>query len=226
MGGSVTFNFEVIFVFSNSGVGGSCGRVLVKDVEPSERQGILDAHNDLRGKVARGEEPLLSGVTASDMMELTWDEELARGAQLWADQCIWKHDSNDVCRFRVGQNLYQTGLFASDPQHVKVRPDWRKACQEWYDEVKLFTSDPTKPEWNYHGVGHFTQLIWSSTQYVGCGYIVFQGPGGLGGHETQYYVCNYGPAGNYQHRRIYKGGPTCGSCPSDTHCTKRGLCAR
>ena len=34
------------------------------------KQEILDAHNDLRGKVARGEEPELMGVTASNMMEL------------------------------------------------------------------------------------------------------------------------------------------------------------
>ena len=34
------------------------------------KQEILDAHNDLRGKVARGEEPELRGVTASNMMEL------------------------------------------------------------------------------------------------------------------------------------------------------------
>ena len=49
-------------------------------------------------QIARGEEPLLQGVTAGDMRELAWDEELARGAQLWADQCTWSHDSNDVCR--------------------------------------------------------------------------------------------------------------------------------
>ena len=49
-------------------------------------------------QIARGEEPLLQGVTAADMRELVWDEELARGAQLWADQCTWSHDSNDVCR--------------------------------------------------------------------------------------------------------------------------------
>ena len=61
-------------------------------------QEILTLHNELRRRVARGEEPELAGVTASDMLSLTWDSELARGAQLWAEQCVFQHDSNDVCR--------------------------------------------------------------------------------------------------------------------------------
>ena len=48
--------------------------------------------------MALGQEPQLAGVTASDMLSLTWDSELARGAQLWADQCVFQHDNNDVCR--------------------------------------------------------------------------------------------------------------------------------
>ena len=55
-------------------------------------------NSDLRRRVARGEEPQLAGVTASDMVSLSWDTELARGAQLWADQCVFQHDNNDVCR--------------------------------------------------------------------------------------------------------------------------------
>ena len=35
--------------------------------------------------------------TASDMQELVWDEELAHGARVWAEQCDFNHDSNDVC---------------------------------------------------------------------------------------------------------------------------------
>ena len=35
---------------------------------------------------------------SDDMMELVWDEELAVGAQLWANQCNFNHDKNDVCR--------------------------------------------------------------------------------------------------------------------------------
>ena len=65
------------------------------------RQEILSLHNELRSLVARGLEPRLAGLTASEMLRLEWDEELARGAQLWADQCIFQHDNNDICRSEV-----------------------------------------------------------------------------------------------------------------------------
>ena len=39
-------------------------------------------------------------------------------------------------RFRVGQNLFQRGTFNHDSVEEKVTPDWRKACFEWYDEVR------------------------------------------------------------------------------------------
>ena len=62
--------------------------------------------------MARGMEPRLAGLTASDMLSLEWDEELARGAQLWADQCIFQHDSNDVCRYILHfLRNYQNVLF-------------------------------------------------------------------------------------------------------------------
>ena len=53
--------------------------------------------------MAEGKEPVLEGVTAAGMVELEWDEELAAGAQLWADRCRFQHDSGAVCRFPVGQ---------------------------------------------------------------------------------------------------------------------------
>ena len=129
--------YNILFIFSTSGLGKTCSNVLYKDVKPNWKQEILDSHNDLRGLIARGEEPMLMGLTASDMMEMRWDEELARGAQLWADQCLWRHDSNNVCRFRVGQNLYQTATFPFLPLDNRTAPDWREACQAWYSEVNL-----------------------------------------------------------------------------------------
>ena len=33
------------------------------------------------------------------MAELVWDEELARGARIHAEQCQFDHDEADVCRW-------------------------------------------------------------------------------------------------------------------------------
>ncbi len=58
-------------------------------------------------KVATGKESRGSNgaqPAASDMNLLVWDEEVALGAQKWADQCQFGHDDErDVERFSVGQ---------------------------------------------------------------------------------------------------------------------------
>ena len=204
------------------------------------RQEILSLHNDLRSLVARGLEPRLAGLTASEMLRLEWDEELARGAQLWADQCIFQHDNNDICRsqvistdlefpltvccrFRVGQNLYQAAVLR-DPD-TETGADWEAAVSGWYSEVEMFRQDPRKYDGSYRSTGHFTQLVWSRTRYLGCGYILHQGYPGHQGLDTGYYVCNYGPAGNYFGQEVYGGGETCSRCPHNTSCDTQGLCS-
>ena len=44
----------------------------------------------------------------------------------------------------------------------------------------------------------------SLVRYVGCGYMMTGGYPGLPGLDTQYYVCNYGPAGNYYGQEVYR----------------------
>ena len=87
------------------------------------------------------------------MMKLEWDEELAEGAKLWAEQCNHGHDTNrDVCRFKVGQNLYIEG------KGGQPIADWNKAIQSWYIEVSLYSGDPTRFQYSRE-VGHFTQVV-------------------------------------------------------------------
>ena len=59
------------------------------------------------------------------MMSLSWDDELAAGAQLWASQCNFNHDTDrNVCRFGVGQNLYIAGYMGV------ATKNWRAAIGE------------------------------------------------------------------------------------------------
>ena len=108
------------------------------------------------------------------------------------------------CRFRVGQNLYQTAV--ARPAGGQSEPDWAGAVAGWYSEVETFQQDPTRYDGSYRRTGHFTQIVWSRTSYVGCGYIETAGYPGLAGLDTQYFVCNYGPAGNYFGQEVYGGG--------------------
>lgn len=50
---------------------------------------ILDFHNNIRDRVARGEEirGLVGGQPGGIIKPLVWNEELAQIAQRWANQC-------------------------------------------------------------------------------------------------------------------------------------------
>ena len=73
------------------------------------------------------------------MAELEWDDELARGAKLHAEECDFNHDKADTCRFKVGQNLYISGDGGTPVA------DWSRPVMSWYDEVKQYRGDPTGP---------------------------------------------------------------------------------
>ena len=67
------------------------------------------------------------------MMELKYNYELAYGAQLWANQCLFEHDDKATCKFSwIGQNLY-IGNFRGEPSNPKG--DWNSAIDAWYIEV-------------------------------------------------------------------------------------------
>ena len=76
-----------------------------------DKQTILIFHNEKRSTVAAGHE--LRGLpgpqpAASDMMEMTWDEELAGMAQYWANQCKWQHRRDKkFSESNIGENIAQ-----------------------------------------------------------------------------------------------------------------------
>lgn len=75
-------------------------------------------------------------------------------------------------------------------------------------------------------IGHFTQVIWAKSRYVGCGYTYYHYTGGVGYPYKQLYTCNYGPSGNYRGKPVYQEGRTCTACPAGTICNHAtGLCS-
>ncbi|XP_046655340.1 uncharacterized protein LOC124348961 isoform X2 [Daphnia pulicaria] len=200
--------------------GEQCGSsVSRRGVEDKNRQVILDAHNALRSIVASGQESRGRPgpqPQASNMQIMTWDEELATVAQRLAEQCLFEHDCNEcrkVGRFPVGQNLaveWTTG----PPLPI----NWKTQVTRWYEEVQEFPNTSARKFEFSVVTGHYSQIIWADTNRVGCGFTSYRDNGTL---ETNLYVCNYGPAGNFIGLPSYKVGAPCSQCPANTACSSR-----
>jgi uncharacterized protein YkwD len=126
---------------------------------------FLDAHNRLRAKHCAA--------------PLTWSKKLADVAQKWANTlrdkgCVFGHSPGA----KYGENLAAGTQGALDPTTT---------VDMWYDEIKLYKF----PNGGFSmQTGHFTQVVWRSTQQVGCGHVTCKG--------NDVYVCNYDPAGNWE----------------------------
>ena len=155
------------------GIGPTCNnQVFDNEMTEAMKQEILEKHNELRAKVANGQEG--DQPSATNMNKLIWDDELASNAQLWADQCPDGHDSNRrTIKYSgyVGQNM-------ADSWNSRNNMHWGLGTkvQDWYDEVKDWPA-ANVGAFSQAGatgmVGHYTQLVWAETKHVGCGVIYY-----------------------------------------------------
>lgn len=122
---------------------------------------------------------------------LAWDQALASGASAYARQLAstgtFRH-SDRRSRAGTGENLWMgtAGAFSAE-QMVR---DW--ASEKRWFVAGTFPNVSRTGRWS--DVGHYTQLVWSTTTRVGCG--VARGNG------RDVLVCRYAPAGNIDGRRV------------------------
>ncbi|XP_033607394.1 venom allergen 3-like [Cryptotermes secundus] len=200
--------------------GPKCEGYKKQPLTQKEKDLIVRKHNELRSKVANGQEHKGNPgpqPPASNMAELVWDDELAEIAQRWADQCEVGHDKcRTVERFSVGQNF--ASITTTSPEFLNLL---ERQIQSWYDEVEDVMPDTiTAFPGSSQGVtGHYTQLVWAKTKYVGCGrsfHVTDRG-------RTTVLLCNYGPHGNMWGSSVYETGTSCSACKSSP--CRDGLCS-
>ncbi|XP_048461720.1 cysteine-rich secretory protein LCCL domain-containing 2 [Rhincodon typus] len=174
-----------------------------RSISQIDKDEILQLHNHLRGEVYP---------SSSNMEYMEWDYELERSAESWAQQCIWDHGPSHLLK-SIGQNLaVHWGRYRSPASHV----------QAWYDEVKDYTypyvheCNPWCPERCSGAMcTHYTQLVWATTNRVGCAVNVC-GRMNVWGEiweNAVYLVCNYSPKGNWIGEAPYRHGRPCSECP-------------
>ncbi|OAL28385.1 hypothetical protein AYO20_09502 [Fonsecaea nubica] len=105
-----------------------------------------------------------------------WNETLASYAQSYSEGCVWTHSHGPY-----GENL------------ARGYPDVISAVDAWGNERALYNFSSSDPTGFTEATGHFTQLVWQSTQATGCGWTDCDGKNGLDGI---YLVCEYWPPGN------------------------------
>jgi hypothetical protein len=99
------------------------------------RQKLLDAHNELRNRVASGAETQWTPQpAASNMKALSWDSELEHWAMSYAGRCPSNHrnPAKRVSGDGFGENLYWG--WSSVKQNLDTL-DYRGAIKAFYDEV-------------------------------------------------------------------------------------------
>lgn len=149
-----------------------------RDQRPAERGEMLlrttmiSAHNRARREYGVG--------------PLAWDQSLARDAAIYAQRLArsgrFEHDPQVGRRPKQGENLWVgTRTAYSYAEMIGLLVDERR-----YFRPGRFPAVSRTGDWSQ--VAHYTQIVWPTTQRVGCAT--------ASNRSSDYLVCRYLPAGN------------------------------
>jgi hypothetical protein len=208
-------------------------RLLPGGLTTADKTVILNVHNMYRNMTAQGNTP--NHPSAKNMNQLVWDSNLAKVAQNYSQQCIWAHNPNRNSQMKqyatsssfnyvnqvVGENLFiSTG---SESMSTIL-----SGIKYWYNEYKYFTFGTisgTGKCVSGQECGHYTQLVWGLTRYVGCSYTKCATVKNLPTFTNAIlFACDYYFAGNFVGDYPYESGSSCANCPHDRGTCRDGIC--
>lgn len=156
----------------------------------------LYAHNQLRQQLNAGSLPNSPKPTTTTIgtpvNNLQWDPNLALVAQIYASTCVIGNNAYRTQQYQslggtatyVGENIASTTGTMTEQQFLGL---WSAEDTSFVYE-KLTSTDVTT-------FGHYSQLIWRNTSYVGCA---------IASCSTfQFAVCDYAEGGNYLNQYPY-----------------------
>lgn len=158
------------------------------DDEPADYRGLLTSHNALRAQV--GTAPL------------SWSNAAAAQAQAWAEQlategCEMRYNPDPVRREKLGENILKA--FSPQPYEGYKRTA-ATVVERWSSEGLYYdhTSHTCKAPLGRQ-CGQYLQMIWSTTEVVGCGRARCP--------NAEIWVCEYTPRGNQEGVKPYGNPP-------------------
>lgn len=119
---------------------------------------------------------------------LRWSDELAQGAQSWANTLATVNEMKHSGTATVGENL--AVWWGHHPTYEELIGMWGKEKDKYVPGI--FPAVATDGDWE--GIAHYTQMIWRDTTDVGCG-VAYNG-------RTEFLVCWYGPRGNWMGQKV------------------------
>jgi len=212
-------------------------------VTEDQTKAILEKHNQVRRKVAKGEYEFANQLNAANMKKLVWNEKLASSAQ---------KKVNDQCSFGDRFDLpgadasFKRSWLLSDPANATMEmEDLENIIQYWFDLIIIGGGDQSDPPFNqsqtdisrvdmtgWDGTGDKpassiagSALGWAGTESLGCGLVIYSKENWrmlemLCFYDSSTLRPTSGPG--------YEVGPACSSCqfwwPAGFSCDD-GLCA-
>jgi len=187
---------------------------------------LLQKHNQARSNIANGK--ITGYQSANRMIEVTWDDELAKLAEYNAKTCTYRHDQcrNTETYKYAGQNI---AIALSTPNYFKnINAVVDYLFDMWFDEYKdcdmtyinkCRNSDTGKK------IGHFTQIVSAASNKVGCALNTYStnSISNTTYSKSVYFVCNYSLT-NISDRPVYPTGKPCSACTKGCSATYPGLC--
>lgn len=150
--------------------------------ESSKMSGATAAHNAVRKNV--------QPAAATPLRDLVWSTRLAGIAQKHADKCEFEHSGTAG----LGENLYAS--FGTNATPKMVVDDWASEAADYTYSSNSCASGKV--------CGHYTQVVWASTERVGCGATTCTKNSPFGNNQPWLlWVCNYDPPGNVVGRKPY-----------------------
>ncbi|XP_006814796.1 Golgi-associated plant pathogenesis-related protein 1-like [Saccoglossus kowalevskii] len=110
--------------------------------------------------------------------DLVWDDDLE---ELALDAATKSALTGTLTHTYLGENLALTTIDVSKSTGFGI-------VKAWYDERKVYTFGEKTPE-DIDPVGHLTQVLWKSSERVGCNIA-------LDSNGNWQYACEYDPPGN------------------------------
>ncbi|XP_047984343.1 venom allergen 5-like [Leguminivora glycinivorella] len=197
------------------GPGPKCTGYMDDRLSGEEKTRLIGRMNRRRNEAALGK---LQLPPASNMLKLRWVEELAREAQIWADQCNPPSypEGHDACR-----DLYSITVGQCVASVVGEAPGLRpeSMVDMWYLQGRQspISADEKIPM-------DFGQMLWAHTYLVGCARSRFMIEQNGRLRTVTRLVCNFAPRG--PEGPLWTTGAPASACParsgSDPEFT--GLC--